>query len=402
MKLISYLTLLSLLIRGAGFSPAPEKIYHSDSSICGHVDTTDNSWALLPFIKSDDVNPILKPGQGSFMDPILKASVLWEEKDVFNPAIVKKNGRVYMLYRAQDKTGKPFGTSRIGLAESTDAIHFKTLRAPVFYPKPDKYKKYEWQGGCEDPRVVQDVKGTYYMTYTAYDGVNARLLVATSADLIHWIKHGSVFAKANNGKYLNKWSKSGSIVSTYKNGTPVATRINGKYWMYWGDQEIWIATSDDLINWTPVEMNAGEHAPVPLRGQAKNMPALKIALPTRNGKFDSDLVESGPPAILTKKGIVLIYNSRNVPSFGDKSLAEGTYTVAEVLFDRHNPAKIIHRLDKWFLKPEQPYELTGQVNQVCFAEGLTRFNNKWYLYYGTADSKIAVAVCSNVQNSLDF
>eukprot|EP01037_Dinobryon_pediforme_P007415 gene7415-7479_t len=278
-----------------------------------------------------------------------------------------------MLYRAQDKTGKPFGTSRIGLAESTDAIHFKTLPAPVFYPKPDKYKKYEWQGGCEDPRVVQDVQGTYYMTYTAYDGVNARLLIATSADLIHWIKHGSVFAKAYNGKYLNKWSKSGSIVSTYKNGTPVATRINGKYWMYWGDQEIWIATSDDLINWTPVEMNAGEHAPVPLRGQAKNMPALKIALATRNGKFDSDL-----------------------------SLAEGTYTVAEVLFDRHNPAKIIHRLDKWFLKPEQPYELTGQVNQVCFAEGLTRFNNKWYLYYGTADSKIAVAFCSNVQNSLDF
>jgi predicted GH43/DUF377 family glycosyl hydrolase len=105
------------------------------------------------------------------------------------------------------------------------------------------------------------------------------------------------------------------------------------------------------------------------------------------------LVESGPPAMLTDQGIVLIYNSRNVPSFGDKSLAEGTYTVCQVLFDKKNPGKIVKRLNAYFMKPEQPYELSGQVNQVCFAEGLTEFKEKWYLYYGTADSKIAVAVC---------
>jgi predicted GH43/DUF377 family glycosyl hydrolase len=44
------------------------------------------------------------------------------------------------------------------------------------------------------------------------------------------------------------------------------------------------------------------------------------------------------------------------------------------------------------MKPEKPYEITGQVNQVCFVEGLTQFKNNWYLYYGTADSKIAMAV----------
>lgn len=350
-----------------------------------------NHWALLPFSKIDSVNPILKPGTGSFIDPILKKKVLWEEKDVFNPAIVNRNGKIYMLYRAQDKTGKPDGTSRIGLAVSTDAIHFTRMNEPVLYPDNDPYKKLEWQGGCEDPRVVEDSLHTYYMTYTAFDGHTARLLVATSTDLIHWKKHGSVFAKSYNGKYAEKWSKSGSIVSTYKDGKIIATKINGKYWMYWGDTQIWCATSNDLINWTPLEMEEGDHPPVKLRSQALNMPKLKIVLPTREGKFDSDLVESGPPAMMTNNGILLIYNSRNMQSYGDKSLPDGTYSASQVLFDKHDPTKILKRMDHYFMKPEKPYELSGQVSQVCFVEGLTNFNNKWYLYYGTADSKIAVA-----------
>ncbi len=346
-----------------------------------------DSWALIPFNKIDSVNPILKPGTGSFIDPILKKQVLWEQKDVFNPAIVKRNGKVYMLYRAQDKAG----TSRVGLAVSTDAVHFSRMPQPVFYPANDTFKKLEWPGGCEDPRVVQDSLGTYYMTYTAYDGTIARLLVASSTDLLHWKKYGSVFAKAYNGKYAEKWSKSGSIVSIYKDGQPVAVKVNGKYWMYWGDTQIWSAQSDDLINWTPVEMKQGEQPPVKLRSQALNMPQLKVVLPTREGKFDSDLVESGPPAMLTDKGIVLIYNSRNEPSFGDKTLAVGTYAAAQVLFDKNDPTKIVKRMNTWFIKPEKPYELSGQVNQVCFVEGLTQFKGRWYLYYGTADSKIAVA-----------
>jgi len=50
------------------------------------------------------------------------------------------------------------------------------------------------------------------------------------------------------------------------------------------------------------------------------------------------------------------------------------------------------RLDHYFMKPTQPYEITGEVNQVCFAEGLAWHGKRWLLYYGTADSKIAVAV----------
>ena len=49
-------------------------------------------------------------------------------------------------------------------------------------------------------------------------------------------------------------------------------------------------------------------------------------------------------------------------------------------------------METYFMKPDKPYEISGQVNHVCFVEGLVKFKNKWFLYYGTADSKIAVAV----------
>lgn len=355
-------------------------------------DDSASSWAMLDFVKTDSLNPVLEPGANSFLDPMTGKAVAWESKNVFNPAIVVRRDTVFMLYRAQDSIGKPGGTSRIGLAYSTDGLHFTKTPRPVFYPEPDAYQAYEWQGGVEDPRIVEDSAGIYYMTYTSYDGKTARLMVASSPDLQKWTKHGPVFANAFGGKYLNQWSKSGSIVSRYADGKIIATKINGKYWMYWGDQNIWVATSIDLIHWEPFEMQVDESAPIALKGQALNMPQLRIIIPTRDKKFDSDLVEPGPPAMLTDKGILLIYNSRNLKNIGDTSLADGTYTAGQVLLDKNNPLQVLHRLNHYFIKPERSYELVGEVNNVCFLEGLAQFKNQWFLYYGTADSKIAVAV----------
>ena len=62
------------------------------------------------------------------------------------------------------------------------------------------------------------------------------------------------------------------------------------------------------------------------------------------------------------------------------------------LFDKNDPTKVIDRMETYFMKPDKPYEITGQVNHVCFVEGLVQYKGKWFIYYGTADSKIAVAV----------
>jgi predicted GH43/DUF377 family glycosyl hydrolase len=305
--------------------------------------------------------------------------------------VIIKDAAIFMLYRAEDKIGKYAGTSRIGLAESTDGLHFTRHPEPVFFPGEDEQKKYEWEGGCEDPRIVEDGKGTYFMTYTAFDGRTARLLIASSKDLKLWKKHGPAFLKAYHGKYIDSWSKSGSIISKYENGRIIAAKINGKYWMYWGDINICAAISDDLINWVPLIYKEGEKPIVTSRKNPTEIADVKIVFGPRKGYFDSDLVEPGPPAMLTGKGILLIYNSRNARATGDTALPEGTYVAAQILLDPNDPSKVLKRMNTCFIKPDKPYEIKGQVNQVCFVEGLVNFNNKWFLYYGTADSQIAVA-----------
>jgi predicted GH43/DUF377 family glycosyl hydrolase len=131
-----------------------------------------------------------------------------------------------------------------------------------------------------------------------------------------------------------------------------------------------------LILWTPLEEKG----------------KLKAVLQPRLGYFDSRLVESGPYALISDKGIVLIYNGMNLDEGGDTALAKGAYCAGQALFSKDDPSMLIDRLEMNFMKPDKPYEITGQINQVCFLEGLVPFQGKWYLYYGTADSKIAVAV----------
>ncbi len=350
------------------------------------------SWALTSFVKVDSINPILQPKTDTeFLCPVRGSKVKWEGKDVFNPAAVVKDNKVYMLYRAEDFVGKWKGTSRLGLAVSEDGLHFNRLPEPVFYPDNDDMKEFEWEGGVEDPRIVEDKNGTYYLTYTAWDGDKARLFIATSTDLLTWKKHGSVFKKAYEGKYAKVWLKAGSIVCKRKEDKMIATKINGKYWMYFGESNIFLAFSEDLINWTPLERESNSVSEK-LIGHSIEVPDLLPVLRTRKGKFDSHLIEPGPPAILTDKGILLIYNSKNSEVFGDPTMAAGTYSAGQVLFDKNDPSKMINRLDSTFFRPDKPYEIDGQINHVCFLEGLVHFKGKWFLYYGTADSKIAVAV----------
>jgi len=352
-------------------------------------ESTD-SWALLNFVKADSINPILKPTPTlSFDCPLNKKEVLWEERNVLNPSAIVKGDKVYLFYRAQDKNG----TSRIGMAVSSDGLHFEKSPTPVFYPDNDVMKVYEWNykkgtetensedcyfcyfDGVEDPRIVESEDGTYILTYTAYDGKTARLALASSKDLINWTKHGPVLGE---GKYKDTWSKAGAIVSKLVGNKIVATRIDSKYWMYFGDTNLFMAYSDDLINWEVAENE-----------ESKKM--ISVMHP-RMGKFDSRLVESGPYALVKDEGILLIYNGSNAANYNDTELPRFTYAAGQALFDKERPYKLLDRTEGYFIYPDKDYEKVGEVNEVCFVEGLVYFKDKWFLYYGTADSKIAVAV----------
>ena len=150
--------------------------------------------------------------------------------------------------------------------------------------------------------------------------------------------------------------------------------------MYWGEHAVYAATSDDLVNWTPILDEKNE---------------LATVIKPRPQYFDSALTECGPPAILTDKGIVLLYNGKNQTndSKRDKRFTAGAYCAGQILTDPKEPMKVLQRLDVPFFRPMASYEKSGRyVDGTVFIEGLVFFKNKWYLYYGCADSQVSVAI----------
>lgn len=340
-------------------------------------------WALGGFVRPDGVNPVISPDPSiRFLCPMKQDSVGWMESDTFNPGAVTADGKIAVVFRAEDNSATGIGkrTSRLGLAYSSDGIHLDIHPEPVLYPDDDSWKEVDWPGGCEDPRIAVTEDGLYVMMYTSWNRKVPRLSVATSRDLVHWTKHGPAFAEAWDGRFAETQSKSGSIVTTLAGGRQVIAKIGGKYLMYWGEHMVNLAESEDLIHWTPLVNEDG---------------SLKGILFPREGYFDSALTECGPPAILTDRGILLLYNGKNrKDEKGDSRYPGGTYAAGQVLFDAAQPDSVLERLDVPFFRPTEPFEKSGQyVDGTVFIEGLTYFKGKWYLYYGCADSYVGVAVC---------
>jgi beta-1,2-mannosidase len=339
-------------------------------------------WEIGPFTRPLNGNPVISPRPESiFIDPILKKPVHWEILHTFNPAAIVRDEKVYVLYRAEDDSGAmEIGahTSRLGLAESKDGISFVRRPDPVFYPADDAQQIREWPGGVEDPRIVEAEDGTYVLTYTQWNHKTYSVGIATSSDLTHWTKHGTAFAEASGGKYAELKYKSAGIVTQLVKSRLIAAKVNGRYWMYWGEGAIHLAISNDLIHWNPVEDASG--APVEV-------------LRPRPGHFDSTTPETGPPPVLTPAGIVVLYNGKNAVKDGDPELGPNAYAAGEALFDKSDPTRLLDQTQRPVLKPVMPYEKTGQYAAgTTFAEGLVYFHDQWFLYYGCADSLVAVAI----------
>ena len=336
---------------------------------------------LLGFEKPAE-NPVLQADPNPrFACPVKGTEVQWQLADVFNPAAVVRHDTVFLLFRAEDDPIAGIGgrTSRIGLAYSTDGLHFAKFPEPVLYPDRDAFRKWEDPGGVEDPRVVELEDGTYLLLYTAWNKETARLSAATSPDLRNWTKHGPVFETAHKGAFLDTWSKSGSVVTELRNGRLIAKRINGKYVMYWGELFVNVAYSENGWDWVPTLDDRGE--------------LLQSFSPTL-GDFDSHLTEPGPPALFTEQGILLLYNGKNLSGEGAGSQTpEGSYCGGQALFDPEQPQVLKGRLETPFICPSLPHEKSGQYQAgTTFIEGLVWFKGAWFLYYGTADSMVGVAI----------
>jgi predicted GH43/DUF377 family glycosyl hydrolase len=167
-----------------------------------------------------------------------------------------------------------------------------------------------------------------------------------------------VILPAYRGRWNVNWTKAGAILPD---------PIDGRYWMFYmadaADKrdQTGVAFSTDLVHWT----------------EALDRPVL----PRREGRFDSRVVEPGPPPILMAEGILLIYNG------ADDHLV---YRTGWALFDRNDPTRLLARSDDSLFEPAQEWEKAGQVPNVVFVEGLVREPGRWLFYYGGADKYVGV------------
>lgn len=301
-------------------------------------------WAIGPFQKYGP-NPILSP-QGS--------GTGWESKNVLNPGVmVDDTGCFQMVYRAQDQTNN---YSQIGYAHGVDGVTFSRNANPVIRNNGTG-ETY----GCEDPRLVK-LGNTYYCYYCAYNGA-VSICVATSTDMINWTKYGP---KLNNTK--------NPCIVINSNGTPAL--INGKYWMYHGDQgftanTMRLVSSTDLINWT----DAGV-----VRFRLDGMqwePCIAIADASPN----SD-------------DIVVFFAGK---LWGDTWFNPSNplwyyYAISEVVFPKSNMLERIEKLDGMIMLPGKAYETNGQFNLCIFTNSVMKYRRAWWNHYGAGDSRVAVAM----------
>jgi predicted GH43/DUF377 family glycosyl hydrolase len=293
-----------------------------------------------PFVPAEH-NPVLRPGRHP-----------WEATNVYNPAAIVVDGRIALIYRAHAEDI----VSSLGLAWSDDGYAFETEPSPVLVPEHD-YERY----GCEDPRVVE-IDGTYYLTYTGWDRHTARLCLATSTDLRKWRKHGPIVPGINTFAGVREtpgpeWSKGGVILPE---------RLDGRWVMWFGEGNVHVAYSDDLVHW-----------------QADPTPVLR----PEPGTFMGDLVETGPQPVRTRTGhILLMHNSAIV-----KAADDVYYSCGQILIDPRHPDRVVAKLTQPWLEPATREELHGLVDGVTFVEGLVFHHGTWFAYYGQSDTTIGVA-----------
>jgi predicted GH43/DUF377 family glycosyl hydrolase len=321
---------------------------------------------------------------------ILHSSGLgFENMGVLNPTVIREGNTVHVFYRAVAKGNY----SSIGYAKFEGPLKLiEQYDKPIIFPQSD-YESH----GVEDPRIVK-IDNTYYLTYTAYDGVNALGALATSHDLQHFEKKGLITPQIQysefkrladskapiNEKYL-RYNKRDSIKTKHhklvyiwsKNVIFFPRRINNKLCFLQrirpDIQLVCINSLKELTKdfWEDYFHHLDE----------------KILLEPKH-QHEVSYIGGGCPPIETKLGWLLIYH-------GVHDTHEGyVYSACAALLDLENPIKEIARLPYPLFSPQFDYELKGEVNNVCFPTGTTLFDDTLYIYYGAADNQIACASLS--------
>jgi len=281
-------------------------------------------------------NPILEPDKKSW----------WESQGIFNPGVFYKDGVFHMLYRATGEY-KDY-ISRIGYAKSKDGFYFQKDREPVLKPEED-YERW----GLEDPRITQ-IEDKFYITYVVLEKralskgqVSSTALVSTE-DFRNFQRYGIITPPNVDDRdtVLFPEKIKGKFVMLHR---PLVTK------------SIYLAYSKDLVNWS-------DH---------------KLVMRPREHSWDCFKIGAGAPPVKTEEGWLEIYHGVD---------ENYVYRLGAVLLDLKDPSKVLARLEKPILEPEEIYEIIGDVPNVVFTCGMIEKDGFYYIYYGGADKVTNVAI----------
>ncbi len=313
-----------------------------------------------------------------------KTDLGFETEGVLNPAVIREGDYVHLFYRAV----REGNYSSIGYCKFLGPVNMVERHdIPIIFPQME----YESQG-VEDPRIVK-IDDLYYLTYTAYTGVNALGALAISKDLKVFEKQGLIVPQIDYEEFKHLAECQGKVNEKYfqghileiilkklhdqiflwdKNVIFFPRKIDGKFFFLHrirpGIQLVSINSFEELTKefWANYFLHFNEH----------------IVL---DPKYDHEAsyMGGGCPPIETEHGWLLIYH-------GVCDTPDGfVYSACAALLDLANPLKEIARLPHALFSPAYDWEIKGYVNNVVFPTGTALFDDTLYIYYGAADEQIA-------------
>jgi predicted GH43/DUF377 family glycosyl hydrolase len=311
----------------------------------------------------------------------------FECEGVLNPAVIKVENIVHLFYRAVTKDNY----STIGYCTlSSPLVVSHRNTTPILFPQAE----YEFQG-LEDPRIVE-IESIFYLTYTAFNGINALGALATSKDLRHWQKHGIIVPQITYEEFKHFTEAEGSIHDKYirfndyqkshekqdrkiflwdKNLIFFPRKIDNKFcFLHRIKPDIQIVVAIEKLENLTIDF-----------WQNYFFHFDEYVVLTPKYQHEVSYIGSGCPPIETEAGWLLIYH-------GVHDTVKGyVYSACAALLDLENPQKEIARLPYPLFFPEKEWEMEVQVNNVCFPTGALIDKGILYIYYGAADESIAVA-----------
>jgi len=281
-------------------------------------------------------NPILSP-----------ANWPYPANTVFNPGAALVDGYTLLLARVEDRRG----FSHLTAARSKDGLtNWKIDSAPTLLPDPDANEE-RW--GLEDARIVRMADtGQYAISCTSFSAGGPLVSLMVTEDFKAFQRMGTPFPPEDKDASLfpRRFKKRFAMIHR-----PIIR----------GEAHIWLSFSPDLKHW-------GGH---------------DIIIPVRGGWWDCHRVGLGTQPIETEHGWLIIYHGVRVTPAGQ------VYRVGLALLDLEDPHLLLRRSEEWVFAPCTSYEQIGDVPGVVFPTGavVDERSNQLRMYYGAADSSIAVA-----------